>query len=125
MPRWSSANYADTLGAAKTMQQAIDAFVKSPSADTLASARKTWLAAREVYGQTEAFRFYGGPIDDASGPEGRINARPMDESYVDGTRSKPDSGLINQRKFSISKKALSAQNERGGEENIPPWLARH
>ena len=85
------ASYADTLTAAKTMQQAIDAFAKSPSADTLAAARKAWLAAREFYGQTEAFRFYGGPIDDANGPEGRINAWPMDESYVDGVKSKPDS----------------------------------
>ena len=112
------ASYADTLNAAKTMQQAIAAFAKSPSADALAAARKTWLAARELYGQTEAFRFYGGPIDDANGPEGRINAWPMDESYVDGTKSRPDSGLINKRKFVISKKSLSAQNERGGEENI-------
>lgn len=112
------ASYADTLTAAKTMQQAIDAFAKSPSADSLAAARKAWLAAREFYGQTEAFRFYGGPIDDANGPEGRINAWPMDESYVDGVNSKPDSGLINKRKFAISKKALAAQNERGGEENI-------
>ncbi|MBH2009970.1 MAG: hypothetical protein I8H71_09755 [Xanthomonadaceae bacterium] len=112
------ASYADTLTAAKTMQQAIDAFAKSPSADSLAAARKAWLAARELYGQTEAFRFYGGPIDDANGPEGRINAWPMDESYVDGVKSKPDSGLINKRKFAISKKALAAQNERGGEENI-------
>ena len=112
------ASYADTLDAAQAMQRAIAAFVKSPSADTLAAARKTWLAAREFYGQTEAFRFYGGPIDDANGPEGRINAWPMDESFVDGTQGKPDSGLISKRKFAISKKSLSAQNERGGEENI-------
>ncbi len=112
------ASYADTLDAAQAMQRAIAAFVKSPSADTLAAASKTWLAAREFYGQTEAFRFYGGPIDDANGPEGRINAWPMDESFVDGTQGKPDSGLISKRKFAISKKSLSAQNERGGEENI-------
>ncbi len=112
------ASYTDTLAATKTMQQAIAAFVKSPSADTLAAARKTWLTAREFYGQTEAFRFYGGPIDDANGPEGRINAWPMDESFVDGTQGKSDSGLISNRKFVINKKNLSAQNERGGEENI-------
>lgn len=112
------ASYADTLATAKTMQQAINAFTKSPSGDTLAQARKAWLAAREFYGQTEAFRFYSGPIDDAKGPEGRINAWPMDESYVDGTKTRPDGGLINKRSFVISKKSLSAQNERGGEENI-------
>ncbi|MFN4121405.1 imelysin family protein [Acidovorax sp.] len=112
------ANYADTLAAAKTMQAAIQAFTAQPSAQTLAEARKQWLAAREFYGQTEAFRFYGGPIDDDKGPEGRINAWPMDESFVDSVQGKPDAGLVNNRQFAITKKNLSAQNERGGEENI-------
>ncbi|MDR6214612.1 imelysin family protein [Paracidovorax wautersii] len=112
------ANYLDTLNSAKAMQTAIKAFTAKPSAETLAEARKTWLAAREFYGQTEAFRFYGGPIDDDNGPEGQLNAWPMDESYVDSVEGKPDSGLINNRKFAITKKALAAQNERGGEENI-------
>ena len=112
------ANYDDALQSARTMQQTIEAFVAVPSADTLAAARRAWLAAREVYGQTEAFRFYGGPIDDERGPEGRINAWPMDESYVDGVQGKPSSGLIGNRKFVIGKKNLAAQNERGGEENI-------
>ncbi|KQW67927.1 imelysin family protein [Methylibium sp. Root1272] len=112
------ANYDDALQSARTMQQTIEAFVAVPSADTLTAARRAWLAAREVYGQTEAFRFYGGPIDDDKGPEGRINAWPMDESYVDGVQGKPSSGLIGNRKFVISKKNLAAQNERGGEENI-------
>lgn len=112
------ANYEDTLAGARTMQAAIKAFTAQPSADTLAGARKTWLAAREFYGQTEAFRFYGGPIDDDKGPEGQINAWPMDESYVDSVEGKPQAGLINNRKIAITKKALAAQNERGGEENI-------
>lgn len=112
------ANYEDALAGAKAMQQAIAAFVKAPAADTLGAARKAWLDAREFYGQTEAFRFYGGPIDDDKGPEGRINAWPMDESFVDGVQGKTGGGLVNNRKFAISKKSLSAQNERGGEENI-------
>jgi len=111
-------NYADTLTSAQTMRTAIQAFTAQPSAETLAQARKTWLAAREFYGQTEAFRFYGGPIDNDNGPEGRINAWPMDESFVDSVDGKPNSGLVNNRKFVINKKNLSAQNERGGEENI-------
>lgn len=112
------ANYQDALAAARSLQQAVGAFTKAPSADTQAAARKAWLAAREFYGQTEAFRFYGGPIDNDNGPEGRINAWPMDESFVDSVQGKAGSGLINNRKFNISKKSLSAQNERGGEENI-------
>jgi putative iron-regulated protein len=112
------ANYDDALGAAQTLRKAVAAFVAQPSAERLNGARKAWLDAREIYGQTEAFRFYGGPIDDAKGLEGRINAWPMDESFVDGVKGKPNTGLINNRKLAITKKALAAQNERGGEENI-------
>ena len=112
------ANYEDTLAAARTMQAAIQAFTAKPSVEALAEARTQWRAAREFYGQTEAFRFYGGPIDNDNGPEGRINAWPMDESFVDGVQGKPNAGLINNRQFAITKKNLSAQNERGGEENI-------
>lgn len=112
------ASYQDTLDSTKQMQQAISAFTAAPGADTLAAARKAWLAAREFYGQTEAFRFYGGPIDSDTGPEGRINAWPMDEAYVDGVKGKATAGLINNRKSAISKRALAAANERGGEENV-------
>ena len=112
------ANQEDALEGARALQRAVAAFTAQPSADTLAGARQAWLAAREAYGQTEAFRFYGGPIDDKNGPEGRINAWPMDEGYVDGLKDKPDGGLVNNRRFAITKKSLAAQNERGGEENI-------
>ena len=112
------ANYEDTLTAARTMQQAIMAFTAAPNAQTLAAARKAWLDAREFYGQTEAFRFYGGPIDDDKGPEGRLNAWPMDESYVDAVQGQAGAGLINNRKVKLDKKTLAAMNERGGEENI-------
>lgn len=112
------AGYADTLASARLLQQRIQALVAQPSAEHLTAARQAWLAAREFYGQTEAFRFYGGPIDDDKGPEGRLNAWPMDESYVDRVGGKQASGLINKRGFKISKASLAAQNERGGEENV-------
>lgn len=112
------ANYADTLAAAQEMQAAIASFVGAPSAEGLGAARKAWLAAREFYGQTETFRFYGGPIDDDKGPEGQINAWPLDEAYVDYVQGKPKAGLINDAKFKITKANLARFNERGGEENI-------
>ena len=112
------ANYADTLASAQALRETVRAFTAQPSAETLAAARKQWLAAREFYGQTEAFRFYGGPIDNDKGPEGQINAWPMDESFVDSVQGKQSAGLVNNRQFAINKKNLSAQNERGGEENI-------
>lgn len=112
------ANYADTLASAQALREAVLAFTAKPSAETLADTRTKWLAAREFYGQTEAFRFYGGPIDKDNGPEGRINAWPMDESFVDSVQGKANAGFVNNRKFAITKKNLAAQNERGGEENI-------
>ena len=113
-----SAGYSDTLAAAQDLQAAIAEFTKAPSAEGLNKARKAWLDAREFYGQTEAFRFYGGPIDDAKGPEGQINAWPLDEAYVDYVTGKPKAGLVNNPKIKITKAALIKANERGGEENI-------
>lgn len=112
------ANYSDALAAAKEMQTAIKAFVTAPSAQAMDKARQAWRDAREFYGQTEAFRFYGGPIDDENGPEGQINAWPLDEAYVDYVEGKPNAGLINDRKFTITKANLIKVNERGGEENV-------
>jgi putative iron-regulated protein len=112
------ANYTDTLAGATALQQAVTAFTANPSVDTLAAARKAWLAARETYGQTEAFRFYAGPIDDQNGPEGRLNAWPLDEAYIDSVKGKPNAGIINNPKLAITKQRLAALNERGGEENI-------
>lgn len=112
------ANYSDTIAAAQQMQKAIHAFLAKPSPATQNAARKAWLDAREFYGQTEAFRFYDGPIDNADGPEGQINAWPMDESYVDYVVGDDNAGLINNRKLPITKERLAALNEHDGEENI-------
>ncbi len=112
------ASYDDTLASTLTLQKAVQALIDAPSDEALKAARKAWLDAREFYGQTEAFRFYGGPIDDKNGPEGRINAWPMDESYVDYVKDSPNAGIINNRKTAISKKQLASLNERNGEENI-------
>ena len=112
------ANYSDVLTSAQTLQKAITAFAAAPSAQGLEDAKKAWLAAREFYGQTEVFRFYSGPIDDDNGPEGRINAWPLDESFIDSVTSKPKAGLVNNPKVKITKANLAKLNERGGEENI-------
>ncbi|QNM97298.1 imelysin family protein [Chitinimonas koreensis] len=112
------ASYQDALGGAKKLQAAVDAFLAAPSEDTLKAARQSWLDAREWYGQTEAFRFYAGPIDSDDGPEGRINAWPMDEAYVDYVKGKPRAGIINNPKTKLTREALAGLNEKGGEENI-------
>jgi len=56
-------NYLDSYNAALTMQTAINDFIANPTADGLTAAQNAWLAAREPYGQSEAFRFASGPID--------------------------------------------------------------
>ena len=94
-----SAAYDASIASTTTMQTAIDAFISRPSAARLASAKKAWLAARDDYIPTEAFRFYGGPIDDPKdGPEGKINAWPMDEAYVDYVKGSPKAGIVNDTK---------------------------
>ncbi len=113
-----AANYDDSVAGAKALQAAVNEFIAAPSEADLAKARKEWLAAREWYGQTEAFRFYGGPIDDENGPEGLINAWPLDEAYIDYVEGKAKAGIINNAKAKITAKNLRALNERGGEENI-------
>lgn len=112
------AGYEDTLAAALALHQAVQALVAQPSAERLQAARRAWLQAREWYGQTEAFRFYAGPIDDEHGPEGRMNGWPLDESYIDSVAGKPDGGLINDPQFAITQAALIQANQKDGEENI-------
>ena len=74
------AGYEDSLITAKAMQGAIDAFLKAPSAATLEAAKKSWLAARVPYQQTEAYRFGNVVVDDW---EGKVNAWPLDEGLID------------------------------------------
>lgn len=112
------ATYADSLTAAKAMQKAVDDFIASPSAASLEAARKAWIAAREPYGQTEVFRFYGGPIDDDEDIEGRLNSWPLDEAYVDYVKEKPGTGIINNPKAPLEIERLIKFNAKGGESNI-------
>ena len=69
------------------------------------------------YLQTEACRFYDGPIDAV---EGWINAWPIDEHYVDYVAGDPEAGVINEvKKFPrISRELIVSLNEREGEKNI-------
>jgi putative iron-regulated protein len=112
------ASYEDAYQDAQALQAALQAFVRQPSPPTLEAAKNAWKQARLPYGQTEVYRFYAGPIDDADGPEGRVNAWPLDESYVDYVRGNPNAGMINDPTIPITKEQLTALNEAGGEENI-------
>ena len=114
------ASYSDSLSLTQNLKTAIDAFLADPSEESLNAAKNAWLVARDAYGQTEAFRFYGGPIDDADGPEGLINAWPLDEAYIDYVAEDASTGIINNPDTypTIDRDLLISLNESGAEENI-------
>jgi len=130
------------LADARTLQSAIAAFTAAPSDSTLAAAKSAWLNARESYGVTEVYRLCGGPIDAESGwvaeaygaPEGQINAWPLDENMIDYTTEADGStsygniidtagmftptGGDEVNVTVITKEALAALNENGGDANV-------
>lgn len=104
-------NYVHARDKALALQVKVDAFVADPTAASHEAAKRAWLEARIPYGQTEAFRFAGGPIDDADGPEGELNAWPMDEAYVDYVEGDQNAGIINDDSIDIDKATLAGLNE--------------
>lgn len=123
-----SANYADSLKAAEDLRDAVHTFVENPSESTLKDAKSAWLKSRDPYGESEAYRFYQGPIDNddtdddiPDGPEGLINSWPLEERYidyvVDGNGEVLNSGIINHvDEFpEIDADALAAANTANGE----------
>jgi putative iron-regulated protein len=74
-----------------------------------------------LYGPTEVYRFYDGPIDNPEdGPEGQINAWPLDEAYLDYVEGDPSAGIINDTEGvpEITSDVLVESNTKGGEENV-------
>jgi putative iron-regulated protein len=113
--------YEDSYNDALTLQATIDLFVGTPTQINFDAAKQAWLNARESYGQTEIFRFVDGPIDNpADGPEGLVNAWPMDEVFVDYVVGSPNAGIINNLASypTINVSTLVGANEFGGEENV-------
>lgn len=113
--------YSDAYESALELKNVVDNFLDNPSSAGLDDAKQKWLAAREVYGQSEIFRFVDGPIDNTNdGPEGLINAWPMDEAYVDYVVGNATSGIINNTNTypTIDAATIVQANELGGETNI-------
>jgi len=112
------ASYEDSLSTAQALQAAADALVATPSEATLQAAKDAWLASRVPYLQTEVYRFYDGPIDNATdGPEGMLNAWPLDEHYIDYTTEDATAGIINGDQ-TIDAASLRDLNEKDGDANI-------
>ncbi|TGD59215.1 imelysin family protein [Flavobacterium humi] len=113
-------NYKKAYEDAVVLETAINTFTATPTQANFDNAKAKWKTARESYGTTEAFRFADGPIDNADGPEGLMNAWPLDENYVDYVDGAPTAGIINDAASfpTISKAVLEGLNEQGGEKNI-------
>ena len=114
-------SYSRSLASAKALDAAVDNFLADPSQHRLDAAKHAWLRARDDYGVTEIYRFYEGPIDnEVDGPEGLINAWPLDESYIDYVEGYPDAGIINMpdEYSTIDAELLVSLNEESGEENV-------
>jgi putative iron-regulated protein len=109
--------HAAAAAGAERLQLAVAAFLERPEQHTMDAARTAWCEARVVYGQLEALRFHGGPIDAV---EPLLNAWPVDESYIDHVIGRPAAGIVHDRTTFrvISAPVLEHANERGGETNI-------
>jgi putative iron-regulated protein len=113
------AEYGACLDAATKFDLAVDQFTGSPTEATHRAVKDAWIAARVVYGPSEAHRLYNGPIDnDKTGPEPQMNGWPLDESFIDYTREVATSGLVNDTSKAISPAFLAEQNEKGGDTAI-------
>ena len=116
------ANYSDAYRDGLKLQEAIDAFLSDSSEEKLTKAKEAWLTSRNSYGQTEAFRFYEGPIDfandDAEGPEGRLNAWPLNEAYIDYVKGDETAGIVQDTDVSITSETLSDENQKNDEANV-------
>lgn len=112
--------YSDALKKAVILRADIKAFIVNPNVMTMEVARNSWKIARAPYGQSEVFRFYNGPIDRDGGPEGLLNAWPLDEAYIDYVVGAPQAGIINNvSEFpEITKELLESLNELDGEKNV-------
>lgn len=118
-------SYDDSIDGAKKLRVAIDDLIKKPSSESLSAAREAWMEARPAYLQTEAYRFYDGPIDDPKdGLEGRIAAWPVDEAAIDYARSARSTqierkGIINDRAaFPVITAQVLAERGEGSRRNI-------
>ena len=108
-------SYEKAAADAAVLAKVVDAFLATPSDETLGAARKAWLAARPAYLHTEAFRFYDGPIEAV---EGEINSWPMNEAYIDYVEGKPDAGIINDPKVKLDVDSLEGVNQKQDEADV-------
>jgi putative iron-regulated protein len=109
------AEYSDSASAVHDLLAAVEAFAKDPSEAGLEKSRSAWIASRIPYAQTEAFRFYGGPIDRV---ETLVNTWPIDETYIESKDGRL--GIIDDEASypDITEESLAALNMKEGETSV-------
>jgi putative iron-regulated protein len=113
--------YSDNVQLAQALKDEVDDFLAAPDAAGFLACKRAWLAARPYYIQTEAARFYDGPIDGPpDGPEGFVNAWPLDEAHIDYVVGNATAGIINDPVGFpvITEPVIRGANENPGETNI-------
>ncbi|MBL27572.1 MAG: iron-regulated protein [Rhodospirillaceae bacterium] len=116
--------YKASYDEALKLRSAIDTLLADPTDANLKSAKAAWIASREPYGRTEAFRFYDGPIDfyDADsgeeGPEALLNSWPLNEAYIDYVEGNPESGIIFDPSIEITPVSLAEDNQMDDEADV-------
>jgi putative iron-regulated protein len=116
--RTALAAYSGAVRGLEALQAAVDTLLAKPSRASLDRARAAWIAGRDPYSRTEAYRFAGGPIDDREGREGRINAWPIDEAFLDYVQGRPAGGLIADRRIAIDETSLVGLNARDDDTQV-------
>lgn len=113
----AASSYAASLADAQALKAAVTAFLATPSDETLTRARDAWISARRTWEQTEAFRFYDGPIDQSdngAGPIGRLDAWPVEPAVIDYVESNPTAGIVNDMKLALTKATLLGRESQQG-----------
>lgn len=109
------AGYGAALSDARALSISVELFVREPSVEHLSAARASWISARRSYSQTEAYRFYGGPIDSV---ELLVNTWPVDENYLESEDGR--SGIVaDEAHFpELSPRTLAKLNLGEGETSV-------
>lgn len=109
------ASSVEATAAARRLLAAVDAMLAAPSAESLRAARRAWLDAHPAYLRTEVFRFKDGPIEAI---EGRINAWPINEGFIDSVEGAPEASLINDPTVPVSLKAINERDQVSAEADV-------
>jgi putative iron-regulated protein len=122
--RAAFAGYAEAVDSLESLERAVRRLRERPTRQSMEEARAAWVACRAPYSRTETFRFSSGPIDaedpgrGTHGPEGRINAWPIDEAFLDYVHQQPRAGLVSARGVPLDEASLVSRNAAADDRQV-------